>query len=240
MNFFKGLTYNLKGLKLGLTTPKLLGLGLLRVVIVVALTIAAASVVLAYHDVLSNQLWTKPHSAWLVWLWHLVDWLLVLLLIVVASVLAYLAGQVVFCAVIMDLMSRLTEKKIAGHAIRGPEIPVFRQMLYLMRQEIPRAVVPVLVGMVLFIVGWLTPLGPFFTLLSSGITAIFLAWDNTDLIPARQMLPFRQRWQMLVRNPALHLGFGLLFLIPVANILFLSFAPVGAALYHLDKESPRH
>jgi CysZ protein len=31
-----------------------------------------------------------------------------------------------------------------------------------------------------------------------------------------------------------HLGFGLPFLVPILNILFLSFAPVGATLYYLE------
>jgi CysZ protein len=71
------------------------------------------------------------------------------------------------------------------------------------------------------------------------VAAIFLAWDNTDLIPARNLQPFGRRFKALAKTPLFHLGFGLPFLVPVLNLLFLSFAPVGATLYHIDRKRKR-
>ena len=102
-------------------------------------------------------------------------------------------------------------------------------------QEIPRTTAPVLLSLVLIGLGWLTPLGPIVTILSSMAAVIFLAWDNTDLIPARRMAPFKECFRLLMSTLPFHLGFGLLFLIPLLNILFLSFAPVGATLYYIDR-----
>jgi CysZ protein len=85
-------------------------------------------------------------------------------------------------------------------------------------------------------VGWLTPLGPFLTFGGPLVAAIFLAWDNTDLVPARRLYTFGERFQLLRRHLLFHLGFGLPFLIPLANVLLLSFAPVGATLYQIQKE----
>ncbi|MFC1864184.1 hypothetical protein ACFL1Z_09570, partial [Thermodesulfobacteriota bacterium] len=68
----------------------------------------------------------------------------------------------------------------------------------------------------------------------------FLAWDNTDLMPARQMIPFKTRFKLLSGNLLFHLGFGLWFLIPIVNILFLAFAPIGATLYLIEKQSLLH
>ena len=107
--------------------------------------------------------------------------------------------------------------------------------MFLLKQEIPRATVPVLLTLLLIIIGWVTPLGPVVTVLSSAIAVVFLAWDNTDLIPARRLVPFGERFRVLRRTLPFHLGFGVLFLIPFFNILFLSFAPVGATLYYIDK-----
>jgi len=73
------------------------------------------------------------------------------------------------------------------------------------------------------------------TVLSPFVVVVFLAWDNTDLIPARLMIPFRDRIRHLTSTLPFHLGFGLWFLIPVLNILLLSFAPSGGTLYYLDK-----
>jgi CysZ protein len=126
--------------------------------------------------------------------------------------------------------------------VSGPEnelrkMPFVQHFFYLIRQEIPRATIPVLLTLLLMILGWLTPLGPVVAIISSAIAAVFLSWDNTDLVPARRLDPFGKRFNFLLKNLPFHLGFGLLFLIPVVNILFLSFAPVGATLYYVDKEN---
>jgi CysZ protein len=84
------------------------------------------------------------------------------------------------------------------------------------------------------IIGFLTPIGPVIMLISSIGAAIFLAWDNTDLLPARRMYNFRQRFGFLKQDLLFHIGFGLLFLIPWANILFLSFATMGAIMCYID------
>jgi CysZ protein len=90
----------------------------------------------------------------------------------------------------------------------------------------------------LIVIGWLALLGPFVTILSSALAVIFLAWDSTDLIPARNRVPFRVRFKSLLKNLPFHLGFGLPFLIPGLNLLLLAFAPVGGTLYFL-KANPK-
>jgi CysZ protein len=74
-------------------------------------------------------------------------------------------------------------------------------------------------------------------IISSAIAVIFFAWDNTDLLPARRLEPFKKRFRFLVDKFVFHLGFGLPFLIPGLNIVFLSFAPVGGTLYMLDNRN---
>ena len=85
------------------------------------------------------------------------------------------------------------------------------------------------------VLGWVTPLGPLLTIFSSALTIVFLSWDNTDLVPARQRVPFAVRFRTLRRTLPFHLGFGLPFLVPVVNILFLCFAPIGGTLYAIEK-----
>jgi CysZ protein len=233
--FFQGIAYNFKGLRLGLRTPRLLMLGLLRFALLVIVTVAvAALVLLKYQDIL-NLMWTQPVSPWIVWLWHLVSWLLALVLLGVSAVLGFLVSQILFSVFIMDLMSQVTERTMTGN-IQVPSLkPWYRQFFHLLRQELPRAVVPVLLAKMLLIFGWFTPLGPFLTLAASLAAGIFLAWDNTDLVQARRMIPFYDRLAFLRRHLAFHLGFGILFLIPGLNILLLSFAPVGGTLFQVEK-----
>jgi CysZ protein len=234
MGFFKGLMYNWRGLQLGLRTPRLLFLGLVRFAAVAIVTVVCAGLILAYHEQLLATMWAKPESAWVVWLWHLVSWLLSLVLIGVSTIISYLVTQILFSVFIMDLMSRFTERRLTGKVEEPFEMPLFTQLVFLVKQETPRAIIPIVISLVIMLVGWLTPLGPIVTVASSVAAAVFLAWDNTDLVPARRMVPFKTRFAYLGHHLAFHTGFGLWFLIPIINLLFLSFAPVGATMFHVD------
>jgi len=234
MSLLSGIKYNLRGLALGLKTPKLLILGLIRFAAVIIITIAAAGLILAYHQEILNFIWTRPESRWLVWLWYVLSWLLSMILVGLSALLSYLVSQILFSVFIMDLMSRITEKMTTGQIREHSSVPWWQQLFFLVKQEIPRTIVPVLLTVLLAVLGWLTPFGPVVTIFSSLVAVIFLAWDNTDLIPARQLMPFKKRFGILMHSLPFHLGFGFLFLVPLLNIVFLSFAPVGATLYHLD------
>ncbi|SPD76160.1 conserved membrane hypothetical protein [uncultured Desulfobacterium sp.] len=236
MNLFKGISYNLRGLLIGLKTPKLLFWGLVRLLVIIIITIISATVILSFHQEIMNALWQKPGSNWVLWLWYILSWLLSFILVGISALISFLISQVLFSVLIMDYMSRITEIKITG-SIKEPEkISVARLFVYLIRQEIPRAIIPVTFSLVLMI-GGLTPLGPLLAIISSCMAAVFLAWDNTDLVPARRLVSFKNRLRFLRKNVLFHLGFGLLFLIPVVNILFLSFAPIGATIYHLENKN---
>jgi CysZ protein len=235
MDLIRGITFNLRGLWLGLKTPKLFFLGMLRLVVVIALTILSASLILVYHQGILELIWARPESSWLLWLWHIVSWLLSLILVGVSAVISYLVSQILFSVIIMDRMSRITEFKMTGR-IKEPEtVSLITQFSYLIKQEIPRTTLPVLLSLILMLLGWLTPFGPVIAIISSGIMIIFLAWDSTDLLPARRLIPFKDRFKLLLKTLPFHVGFGLLFLIPLLNILLLSFAPVGATLYFLER-----
>ncbi len=221
---------------LGLKTPRLLLWGLLRFMVVILLTVVAAGFIFAYHLEILEIIWSKPTSQWILWLWHVVSWILSLALFGLSAVFSYLVSQIFFSVLIMDHMSRITERKISGRVHEPENNSLLRQFIYLVKQEIPRTTIPVLLAVLLMLLGWLTPVGPFIAILSSGIAAIFLAWDNTDLIPARRMDPFSLRFRFLLGTLPFHLGFGIPFLIPGLNLLLLSFAPVGATLYHVEKD----
>jgi CysZ protein len=234
MNFIQGISYNFRGLFLGIKTPKLLFWGLLRFCVVVLITIISASLILIYHQDILGAIWTKPTSHWILWLWYLTSWLLSMGLVGLSTVISYLISQILFSVAIMDHMSRITERMIRGEATDAVGASVFKSFAYLVGQEIPRTIVPVLLSILLLIAGWLTPFGPVVAVISSAVAAVFLAWDNTDLIRARQLIPFKTRFRLLLRTLPFHLGFGLPLLIPGLNILLLSFAPVGAAMYDVE------
>lgn len=236
MGLFAGIGYNIKGLALALKTPSLLMLGLIRFFVVLLLSLLLSGLVLYWHNEILAMIWQMPETGWLVYLWHGVSWVLSLVLAALAMVVSYLIAQIFFCVFIMDYMSRITERIVLGRETGGPQGSMFEFFLYLIRQEIPRAVIPVIISLALLVLGLFTPLSLVILVVSSVTAALFLAWDNTDLVPARRMVPFRERVGFLKRNLLFHIGFGLLFLVPWLNILFLSFAPVGATLYFIENE----
>ena len=239
MSFVRGILYNFRGLMMALTTPRLLFLGILRFVVVVALTFVCSGVILMWHQEILDLLWHIPDSSVLQFFWNILSWLLSILLAAVAALLSYFIAQILFCVFIMDYMSRITEQKVTGRVSDSASTSVVGLFLHLIRQEIPRAIVPVLLMLVVMLLGFLTPIGPIIAVVSSLTAAIFLAWDNTDLVPARRMESFSMRFQHLRRNVLFHLGFGICFLIPWLNIVLLSFAPVGATLYYIDQQGKR-
>lgn len=234
-SFLQGISYNLKGLKLGLRTTKLLILGMVRFAILIAITIAAAAIILVNYQEILNLMWNQPQSLWIAWLWHLMSWLLALILLGLSAVVGFLLAQLLFSVVVMDAMSQITERKVTGRLKSPNPMPWYTYFFYLLRQETPRTFLPVLISLLLLVLGWFTPLGPVLTILSPLTAGLFLAWDNTDLIPARRMVPFNERLAFLRHRVGFHLGFGVLFLIPVLNLLLLSFAPVGATLYYVEQ-----
>jgi len=234
MGVLRGLSYNIRGLRMAAKTPRLLLLGLVHLVAVLVLAGVAAGLTLVYHQDILSLLWAKPESAWLIWLWYLASWLVALLLAAFATIVAYLVSQILFSVLIMDLMSRITERLVSGTEKTPHDDSLWKQFFFLLGQEFPRTVFPLTATLILVILGWLTPLGPIISLLGSAAAILFLAWDNTDLVPARRLQPFRLRFRFLMKHLGFHLGFGLPFLIPGLNILFLSYAPVGGTLYYIE------
>jgi CysZ protein len=235
MDFFQGIRYNFQGLILSFRHPKLLWLGLLRFAVILILTVLFSGMILLNHDAIMARLWQMPAGGILVVVWHLASWLLSLVLAAISVVIAYLVAQVCFNVFIMDIMSRITEKIVLGKEVSAADSAWFGMAVYLIVQEIPRAVIPMVITLMVMLAGFFTPLGPVILVVSAVTAGVFLAWDNTDLVPARQMRPFKDRWRFLRQNLGFHIGFGLPLIVPWLNILMLSFAPVGATLYHLHK-----
>ena len=182
MQILNGVRYNFRGVVMGLRSGKLLFWGLLRFVLVLVVTILTAGLILVYHQDIMAALWARPESAWVLWLWHLLAWLLTLVLVGFSVLFAYLLSQILFNVFIMDLMSRITEKMITGRVVEAEQMSFFSLFVFLIKQEIPRAIAPVGVSLVILFLGWFTPLGPVLVPLSSAAAIVFLGWDNTDLV----------------------------------------------------------
>ncbi len=234
MNLLKGIKYNFNGFLMGIKNPQLLFLGILRFLVVILLAFILSGIIFYFHTQLLNFIWKMPESGFLVYLWKVVSWIITILLASISTLLAYFIAQFFFCVFIMDYMSRKVENIITGKEIYPDDTSWTTLFFYLVKQEIPRALIPMFLSIIITILGFLTPFGSIIAVISSIFATTFFAWDNTDLVPARRMFSFKKRFSYLKSNIMFPIGFGLLFLIPLLNILFLSFAPVGATLYYID------
>ena len=234
MNILKGINYNFKGFLMGIKNPQLLFLGILRFFVVIFLAVILSGAIFYFHTQLLNSIWKMPEAGLLVYLWKIVSWVLTILLASISMLIAYFIAQILFCVFIMDYMSRKVENIVTGKEIYPDDTSWATLFFYLIKQEIPRALIPIILSLIIMLLGFLTPFGSVIAVFSSIVATTFLAWDNTDLVPARRMYSFKKRFNYLKSNIMFHIGFGLLFLIPFFNILFLSFAPVGATLYYIE------
>ena len=237
MNLISGVRYNLRGIWLGIKTPKLLVLGCVRLFLMGAIALVAAGLLFYYHGEILEWIWSKPKVSWIQWVWYAASYLLSLFLTGIAVAMAYLLAQILFGVVIMDMMSRITERMITGQGNETEKKAFFKLLFYLIGQEVPRTLLPVTVSLFLMVFGWMTPLGPIIAGVSTVSAIVFLAWDSTDLLPARRFEPFGRRFRFLLSNLPFHIGFGLPFLVPGFNLLSLTFSPVGAALFHSEKKA---
>ncbi len=218
---------------------KLFLLGTVRFIIVLVAIGFSAWAIIGFHSDIMGQLWQRPEAGLLIFLWHLLSWILAAVLMGLTAIVSYVISQLLFSVIIMDYMSRIVEETITGSVHETSRVGFFRFFFYLIKQEIPRTIVPLIISLFLFFIGWFVFLGPVISILSAIAAAAFLAWDNTDIVPARRLIPFRQRTKLFFNSLPFHIGFGLPFLIPFLNIAFLCFAPVGGTLYYLEREDPK-
>lgn len=235
MGILKGISYNVRGLMMGLQDRRLFWWGVSRFILMIIVVSFLAGLILGFSQDIMRMIWERPEKQWLAWIWHALSWLISALLMGISFLFSYIISQILFSVLIMDHMSKIVEKKING-AVQQSEKGTLGLFLYLIGQEIPRAVLPIGISAVLFVLGWFVPMGPIVSILSALAAAVFLAWDNTDIVAARRMVPFKERFRLLMGSLPFHVGFGLPFLIPFLNIAFLAFAPVGGTLYFLEKD----
>jgi CysZ protein len=175
------------------------------------MTLLLSGMILFWHDDILNLIWKMLEPVWILYAWKTFSWMVSIFLSTISMVISYIIAQLFFCVFIVDYMSKITELIILGKEIpseQGSWVSIF-----------------------IMIISLFTPFSPLIIFVSSLAAAVFRAWDNTDLVPSRRMIPLKERRGFFKKNIMFHMGFGILFLIPFLNILFLSFTPVGATLY---------
>jgi CysZ protein len=243
---FAGLRYPWRGARFVYFEHK----GLMRfwlppVLITCALLIAAVYGALSLHAGVSEALWSTPggsgFAASLQRFAHgLFEWLVALVLLAVGVVAVALLSSVI-AAPFNDALSEAVESIECGRAaprfsLRGALRDVVRGVALEALKLAGYA--GVMLG--LFLVGLLLPgVGTVLqSVVSAGLTALFLALDHVDWAASRAGLDARARLAFARRNLPTMLGFGagvwVLLLLPFVNLLFMPAAVAGGTLLFLE------
>lgn len=217
-------------------------LAALRFLILIAFIVIFSWVALSYNDTFLNYIWEKPSKILLTLVWYIVLIFSTIILLFAGAILAYIISQILFGILIADYMSALAEQIITGKQSEEKISFSLTYLIYLIRQEIPRTLFPLILSTSFMVFGWLLPLNFIWVILSSFLSCALMAWDYTDLVPARRSMPFKERLHMFKSNFVGHIVFGLPFLIPFVNVIFLSLAPISGTVFFLKEieSGPKH
>jgi len=234
MGFFYGLWCHIEALKIFKQQKSLIFWALLRFIVLIVLFVILSTIAISYNKEVLQLFWIKPENYFLLILWYILLFLTSIVLMFVAGIISYIISQVLFGVLIADHMSILTERIITGN-VTNPQMNL-RHLIFLVKQEIPRTFIPLIITSAIMVFGWILPLGVVLVVASVLISCLFTAWDYTDLVPARALYSFKERFGIFKKEILGHLGFGLPFAIPFLNVVLFSIGPVSGTLFYLKKK----
>jgi CysZ protein len=233
MGFFYGLWCHIEALKIFRQKKSLIFWASLRFITLIVLFVILSAIAISNNREVLQLLWLKPQNYFLVILWYLLLFITSIILMFAAGIISYIISQILFGVLIADHMSILTESIVTGK-ITNPQMSL-GHLIFLIKQEIPRTFIPLITTSAIMVFGWILPLGVVLVVASVLLSCLFTAWDYTDLVPARALYSFKERFGMFKKDILGHLGFGLPFAVPFLNVLLFSMGPVSGTLFYLRK-----
>lgn len=233
MHLLDGLICHWEALKLLKKRKTLIFWGGVRFIIILVLFVVFSLIAFAYNDPLLEYIWERPESIIMLVIWKITLILFTAVLLFIAAIFSYIISQILFGVLIADYMSYVTEYELTTKVSNGAPLFSFNYLFFLIRQEIPRGFLPLIISSGLMILGWLLPLGFAWVFISSLVSGALVAWDYTDLVPARMLMPFGERFSLFKKTFLGHVIFGLPFLVPFLNVIFFSIGPVAGTIFFL-------
>ncbi len=238
---FRGFAYPWRGLGFVYGKhPSLIRYTVFQVLLTVAVFAAVIVGWSASYDSIAGLLWSRPESAWLVWLWYLYRIVAALALAVVGYfVFIVLVGIV--CAPFNSKLSQKVETLLTG---RLPPSTGFadevREAIRDIRVALGKVFFYAMVMLPVFLIGLLVPgLGQILLVVFGWLfTALYLSLDYLDWPLSRRRIGFGDRLSYLKRHRWPMLGFGaaafLLLWIPVLSFFLVPAAVAGGTLLFVD------
>lgn len=248
MDFFRGLSYPLRGVAVLRRYPELARLWLAPIAITFVALAASAWLSFAYADDLLALAWAEPVAtsaggvllSLVYWLVRAIVYLLGFALLAIACV----ALSTLIAAPFNDALSEAIEERTTGRPARPFS---FQRALAdagrTVRIELLKLCVYASVMGPLLVLSWLVPGVGQVVYVVFGVlfTAVYFAIDYVDFPLARRGWGVRDRIALLRRKPFLLFGFGLgvwaCLFVPLVNLAFMPCAVAGGTKLFLDLES---
>lgn len=237
-HFFQGLKYPFHGLKFIFTTPRVWKFVLIPLLI--NILVFAGGLYLLWIK-LEHFLGIIPKSeAWYFGvLYYAVLSMIVISYLLVAFYLFTIVGNII-AAPFNTLLSERVEEAERQTKLSLPLTlkTVLRDAARAMSTEIKKVLVFLLFFVPIFIINFIPVIGSLlYTVLIFVFTAFALTFTFTDYALERKLLPFRQKWRIVLRHKGLSLGFGgmcfFLGLIPLVNLFLFPVCVTGGTLLYL-------
>jgi CysZ protein len=233
--FSEGSKFHARGIRFGFGHPSFLILAILPFLVTLTLYIFAFYVFVDYSDDLLQMVWNPEtgESSWIVgWLhWtytHIVKWILYLVVLVIMFY-TFIVLSIVLASPIYDYISAKYERVYYQNAPEGEAASSGKGLLTILKEELKKAVLMLMIPIPLFFVPVVG------TLLSFLVASVFIAWDFADFSLSRDRPLLKDRMRAVWQHKWFLLGFGSPLLIPFLGLVIMPFAILGATTLYFDK-----
>jgi uncharacterized protein involved in cysteine biosynthesis len=184
---------------------------------------------------------------WAVWYWKVliillsVFIILPMLFIILIILATFVIGAALIASIFNDLLAEKTEELHRGQTDKIPFSleRIFKEPWIVIIEEAKKLGFYFAVQGAFFALSFIPVAGPAIYVTAGGMfTIFFLGFEYIDYPMARRLVPFKQKWSLMIRYRWRVFGFGcavsLAFLIPVFNVFAIVFTVIGATLLFLD------
>ncbi len=232
--FTEGWRFHVRGIRFGFGHLSFLILAVLPFLVTLALYILAFYMFLHHADDLLHMAW-NPESAesselvgWLHWAYMHVVKSIFYLIVLVIMFYTFIVFSNILASPVYDYISTKYERIYCQDALKGPAPPSGKRMLTVMKEEVKKALLMLMIPLPLLFVPVVG------TLLSFVVAAIFIAWDYTDFSLSRNCPLLKDRMKAVWQHKMTLFGFGCPLLVPFLGLLLMPFAILGSTKLYFD------
>jgi len=233
--FSEGWKFHIRGIRFGVGHLSFLALSIVPFLVTLALYIFAFYMFILYADDMLRMVWhvetgkSSTLVGWLYWAYtHVVKFLLYPILLFIMFY-TFIVFSNIMASPVYDHISAKYERMYYQNARPGQAASPGRGVLTVMKEEVKKAVLMLVIPLPLF---FIPVVG---AILSFIVAAVFIAWDYTDFSLSRDCPLLKDRIKAVWRCKFILLGFGCPLLIPFLGLMIMPFAIIGSTKLYFER-----